>query len=251
MSRSNPNDNSPNPATRWHNWNGGSGIVEYYDKEAKETVEVGDKFTFILLDQLSVVKGWHDTSDSGITSNEVKDTKAETMVVKAFKGGILAEGLYANIRDRIKAVGGHFTSNLYIVYRDENKKAQLGCIQFKGAALNAWVDFCKAHRLQIWRQAISIVGATEAKKGKITYHVPKFALKELSDETNKDATRIDAEILQPYLKSYFARTRTQQIEAPAAAAPVPGESEPPLAEPDTDHGSTASQPDPIEDDCPF
>jgi len=248
MSRSNPNDNSPNPSTRWFQWNGSSGVIEYYDKEAKEMVEVGDKFTFILLDQLAVVKGWHDGSDSGITSNEVKDVRAESMVVKAFKGGILAEGFYATIRDRIKSVGGHFCASMYIMYRDERKNPQLGNLQFKGAALNAWVEFSKLHRSKILEQAISIIGSTEGKKGKITFKFPRFALKDITDETNAAALKMDAELLQPYLKAYFGRTRTQQVETPAPTAD--SASEPPLEEPAGETAALEGHPEYV-DSVPF
>jgi hypothetical protein len=58
-------------------------VIRYYDKEAKKNVDVGADFTFILLDQLASVRGWHDDSNSGIYSNEVKDTTQEALVVKA------------------------------------------------------------------------------------------------------------------------------------------------------------------------
>ena len=122
MSRSNPTDNTPNPCTRWYEWDGANGGVRYYDKEAKKNIPVPDSFVFILLDELGTIKGWHDASDSGIYSNEVRDTKQETLLVKSFKGGVLAEGLYANIRDRVtsKAVGGKFSMSCYIGYKSES-----------------------------------------------------------------------------------------------------------------------------------
>ena len=39
MSRSNPVENSPNPATRWFEWDGSAGGLRYYDKEAKQQVK--------------------------------------------------------------------------------------------------------------------------------------------------------------------------------------------------------------------
>ena len=35
MSRSNPTDNTPNPAVRWFEWNGEQGGIRYYDKDKK------------------------------------------------------------------------------------------------------------------------------------------------------------------------------------------------------------------------
>ena len=254
MSRSCPNENQPNPCTRWHSWNGegNNGFVEYYDKDKVrangqkgENVVVGPKFTFLLLDELSSVRGWHDASDSGISSNEVRDTKAERMVVRALKGGILAEGFYANIRDRIKAVGGKFTANLYVVYK-AGTEHRLGALQLKGAALNSWVEFSKGNRDALYKQAVAITGYLEGKKGKITFRTPVFALRDIAPETDASATKIDKEVLQPYLTAYFKRTHMEQASQPVGTAePVEPES---LA----DAADTGSEPPlPSDDAAPF
>jgi hypothetical protein len=139
MSRSNPTDGIRNPSTRWFEFASGAdgGFVRYYDKDAEKNVELGDakeggKFLFILLDELATVKGWHDASESAIYANEVRDTRQDALVVKAFKGGELASGLYAGIKDRIVAVGGHFVASCYIAYKDGDA-LRLGNIRFKGA----------------------------------------------------------------------------------------------------------------------
>ena len=209
MSRSNPVDTSPNPAQQWFEWSGSDGSIRYYDKRDKRNVTIDLPFTFMLLDQLSTVKGWHDQSESGIYSNEVKDTRAETLVVKAFKGGILAEGFYSQIRDRVAAQGGHYVSNLYIAYRGETE-LQIGSLQFKGAALGAWMEFQKQSGKDIYKRAVVIDGYTEGQKGRVVFRVPKFRLKDVSEETNDQATELDRQ-LQTYLASYFKRARTEQV----------------------------------------
>lgn len=244
MSRSNPTDNSPNPSTRWFEWDGSEGNIRYYDKTTKGNVTVDLPFTFMLLDQLACVKGWHDSSESGIFSNEVKDTRAETLVVKAFKGGVLAEGFYSAIRDKIIAQGGHFTSNCYIAFKpsgDDSEDATLaiGSLQFKGAALSSWMEFAKKRRADLYTSAIRITGFHEGKKGKIIFRVPTFALVPVSDEANAQATELDRE-LQEYLKSYFGRTRVEQ------AAPVNGAAEHPQEEALAPAGAA-----PEDDEIPF
>lgn len=210
MSRSKPTDNSPNPATRWFEWDGATGNVRYYDKEAKENVVEGDKFTFILLDQLSTVKGWNDASDSGIYANEVKDTRSEPLIVKAFKGGVLAEGFYKNIRDKVIAQGGHFVSNCYIAWRDVDG-LRLGSVQFKGSALRSWMEFTKENRADLYKKAVKIDGSVEGKKGKVVFKTPVFSLVPISAEADQQALELD-HVLQGYLESYFSRTRTEQSE---------------------------------------
>ncbi len=247
MSRSNPTEHISHPCTRWFEWDGSNGEVRFYDKDSKKNIIIGSKFQFMVLDKLSIIKGWHDASESGITSNEVRDTKSERLVVKAFKGGILAEGFYTNIRDRIKALGGYYTTNLYIAYKGANGM-MLGSIQFAGAALNAWVDFEKENRDAIWKKAIKIDGYVEGKKGKITFRVPKLSAVEITQQSDVEAQTLD-KLLQVFLKSYFGRTRVDQIAKPS----VDGEPESPIDE-ETAAAlarGTNPEPEPERDDVPF
>jgi hypothetical protein len=240
VSRSNPHDNgSQNPTARWFEWDGGKGIVRYYDREAKQHVEVGSDFTFSLLDQLGTVGGWHDPSESAIWANEVKDTRQDVMIVKAWKGGTLAEGLYKDIKDRVNAIGGHFVANLYIAFKHGDGLA-IGSLKLKGAALGSWMEFTKAHRADIWKQAIRINGHTEGKKGKVVFRMPVFSVKPLSEASNQQATALDME-LQAFLKAHLGRNTREQVEAPP---PVYGDDAPP------DYAAPYAPPI-TDDDIPF
>lgn len=255
MSRSNPTADSPHPCSRWFEWDGKKGVVYYYDKEKKENVEVGGKFTFILLDRLSVIKGWHKKSDSGITSNEVRDIRADTLLVRSFKGGTLAEGLYSQIKDTITAKGGKFGVNCYIGYKDEKGGLALGSILFKGSSLGAWMDFEKENRKALYDKAAMIVGHKSGKSGGIDFEMPVFALKDISDETNKAATNLDREELQPYLKEYFKRTHSEKVKGGEEHHPE-DESQDPPPDDRRDHGESSSMEyDPStaddDDDIPF
>ena len=212
MSRSNPNVNAPNPAGRWFEWNGEHGTVRYYDKEAKKNVDVPLPFTFLLLDELASVRGWHDASSSGIYSNEVRDTRTDPIVVKSFKGGTLAEGLYKAIKDRVNAQGGQFVANCYIAFKD-NGGLSIGSLRFKGAALGSWMEFRKAHRSELYDAAVNITGYTEGKKGRIVFRMPVFDTKAVSGETNERAVALDKE-LQAWLESYFSRRTNDRTEPP-------------------------------------
>jgi len=210
MSRSNPHVNAPNPAVRWFEWNGEKGVVRHYDKTAKENVDVPLPFKFLLLDELASVRGWHDASESGIYSNEVRDTRTEMMVVKSFKGGLLADGLYKDIKDRVNTLGGQYVANCYIAFKDETGLS-IGSLRFKGAALGAWMEFRKANRAALFSKAIDITGFTEGKKGRIVFRTPTFATREVSDDTNDIAQELDKE-LQAWLTGYFGRRTTDQAE---------------------------------------
>jgi hypothetical protein len=214
VSLSNPNENGqPNPSTRWFEWNGEKGLIRYYDKEQKQNVEIGNDFTFILLDQLAKVGGWHNDSDSGIYSNEVKDTRQDVLVVRSFKGGTIAEGHYSVIKDAVKAAGGKFVANLYIAVKIDGI-LKIASLQFSGAALHTWAEFQKAHRADLTKKAVRINGSTEGKKGRIVFHVPNFAVKDIAPETMAHAVELDKQ-LQDFLSGYLKRTKRDQAETVA------------------------------------
>lgn len=211
MSRSNPHLNAPNPAARWFEWNGETGVVRYYDKDAKKQIDVPLPFTFLLLDELASVRGWHDPSESGIYSNEVRDTTKDMLVVKTFKGGTLAEGYYKAIKDHVNNQGGQFVANCYVAVKLDSGLA-ICSMRFKGAALGAWMEFRKANRGRLYERAVRIMGFTEGKKGRIVFRVPTFDLKDVSSESNEQAIALD-KTLQAFLDGYLQRKTRDQADS--------------------------------------
>lgn len=212
MSRSRPSANNPNPARRWFEWAGDKGKIRYYDRDAKKMADVDLPFAFLLLDELASVRGWHDASDSSIHSNMVRDVKADVLVVKAHKGGIIAEGHYRAIKDRVNAAGGNFTATLYVGFKDAAGQLAIGVLLLKGVALRAWMEFRQAQRKKVYEGAVAVTGYTEGKKGSITYRAPAFALRDLTPETHQQAVGLDAE-LQAWLDTYFARRTDDQTSS--------------------------------------
>lgn len=210
MSRSNPNENAPHPCEKWFEWNGETGEVRYYDKDKKTNVVIGSDFTFLLLDRLSTIKGYNERAKKGMYSNEVRDLKKEALVVKC-GGNIVAEGFYQQIKDRVNNLGGSYAVNCYMVFKEEGVY-KIGSMMLKGAALGPWIDFEKANRDALYKKAIRIFGSTNHKKGKVEFKAPKFFLREVDEKSDEEASRLDAEKLQPYLKAYFARTATDQLD---------------------------------------
>lgn len=235
MSRSNPTTDNPNPSTRWMSWSGSEGTLSYFDKAAKEEVSIGSDFTFLLLDVLNSVTGWHEPSESRIYSNEIRDTRTDTFAVKSFKGGELLQGLYKDIRDRVSSIGGKFNSNLYVAYKDGDE-LKIGTISFSGAALGVWMDFSKENRSDLYKKAIRINGFTDGKKGAVKFRTPKFFLVDTTPETDEKAQTLD-KVLQEYMKDYLAKPRSvaQNVEDHSGFDP-----EPPAPE-DIDWESEADQ----------
>lgn len=215
MSRSNPHVNSPNPSARWFEWNGEHGTIRYYDRDTKKNADVPLPFAFLLLDELASVRGWHESSKSGIYSNEVRDTRTDVLVVKSFKGGTLAEGIYKDIKDRVcsRAIGGQFVANCYIAFKN-GTGLTIGSLRFKGAALGAWMEFRKQHRGDLYNKAVKVTGYTEGVKGRIVFRVPTFTLQDVAEESHHIAVTLDEE-LQAWLTAYFSRRTSDQTESAA------------------------------------
>lgn len=239
MSRSNPQVLNPNPATKWFEWNGETGAFRYYDKEAKKTVPVPLPFTFLLLDELAVVRGWHEPSESGITSNEVRDTRSEPFVVKSFKGGKIAEGFWSQIRDRVGNEGGRFNANLYIAYKETmngQSELKIGSLMLHGTALSSYFDWRKEEgndkenvggKLVPVRyvHGIAVKKFAEGKQGKVVYRYPVFEITPTHEKTDEAAAELDKD-LQKYLDGYFKRTRVEQVESPVTNGEEPQDDAP-------------------------
>lgn len=255
MSRSNPTDGARNPSTRWFEWAGGDdgGHVRWYDKDTKETVKIDGPFTFLLLDELSTVKGWHDPSESGIFSNEVRDTRQDVLVVRSFKGGELASGVYTSIRDRIKAQGGHYCASLYLAFK-EGEALRIGNLNLKGAAAGAWMEFKRAAPAKkdangkslraYFVDAIKIASFEQLKKGATVYRVPTFTFATVTDATNQQAAALDVE-LQAFLTDYLKRPKAEAVKPPENGNAAPEEQEP---QPGPDAARRLAE---MEDDIPF
>lgn len=199
MSRSNPI--AKNPANRFFQWGGGKGEISYYDKEKEENIIVPFPFTFLVLDELNGVTGFSEKDHSGIWSNDVRDMRKEQLIVRS-KGGIIAQGLYGDIKDSIKAAGGKYTKQIYIAYRDESNELVIGHFKASGAALTAWIEFNQ--KFDVYKAATVITGAKQAKKGATVYYVPEFGGQAVGEDTEKAANALDQE-LQVFLNTYLAR----------------------------------------------
>lgn len=199
MSRSNPSEHVTNPSTRRFEWKDGN--VVYYDKDKQQNVKVAKPFTFLLLDMLASVGGFHEPSNSGIYSNEIKAIGTATLTVKAGgKGKViqLIEGVYKQIKGDLAKMGGKFQQNVYIAFRDDGGELVIGTLKLKGAALSAWMDFGKGKRKELYEQAISVVGSENGKKGRVEYTKPVFSFAEMSAADNAAAVKLDEE-LQAYI----------------------------------------------------
>jgi hypothetical protein len=197
-----------NPCHKFYEFKGDRGVFQYYDKELSENVELKVPAYFIVLDQLSTIKGYSDAYKSGIYSNEVHSLVNETLRVKSFKGGLRITGKYSDIKDEIKSEGGKFTKSVYALLINEDKSTEIVNFQLSGAALSSWFEFKFSQQLHI----VSITGDnTREKKGSINYFKPVFKRYNMKEEFVSIAIKAD-QVLQQFFKE---RAEQQQEQAVA------------------------------------
>jgi hypothetical protein len=204
MSKSNPK--IENPCSKFIDFKSDKGRFFFYDKEKEEQIDIPLPIYFIVLDELATITGYNKKNDCGIYSNELHSTAKEILRVKTFKGGESVIGLYNDIKDSIKAMGGKYTKSVYALFVHPDKTTELVNFKFKGASFSAWLD----KKINPMKSIIGITGLTEETNGNTVYQVPVFAAFKLTPELDERAIHAD-EVLQDYLKEYFAQIPEKEI----------------------------------------
>jgi len=158
-----------NPAVKFLEWKSKDKQFAYYDKELKQNVPIELPLKFQFLEEFHCIKGWHDASESSITSNEVKLISTEPLTVRSFKGGPIANGLYKEIKPIILGAGGSYFRSIYALLDGE-----IVNITLKGAAVAAYSEFMKDNSNKLESLFMEITGAKDQKKGSIKYSTPIF-----------------------------------------------------------------------------
>jgi len=172
ISHQQESNKSSNPTTKYLEWKSNDKSFSFYDKSKGENVKVELPFKFVFLQHYHTVKGWSDASGSGIYSNEVYFIGSEPMSVKSFKGGVIAEGLYKDIKPSITNAGGKYHRSVYVMLED----GSLANISFKGAVVREWSIFMENNANSCDVKWVEVNTATEQKKGSVKYTTPDFTL---------------------------------------------------------------------------
>lgn len=103
----------PNPCEYFLEWNSELSSFAYYSANDQKRLPFPLPFRFLALKFMNSVQGYDKHRQQGVYSNEVTDTRMEHFRVSYRDGSTLATGLYSDIKDDIKAAGGHFTRSIY------------------------------------------------------------------------------------------------------------------------------------------
>lgn len=215
MSLSNPRQT--NPASKFISWSGSKGQFHYYDKETDQKVFFKKPIYIVPLDELFTIKGFHDKSQSGIYSNEVKNLSKDILMVKAFKGGMIASGLYKYIKGQLE--GGDFAKSVYAVLisgSKENITLELVNVSFHGSSLGSWIE---AKVNVDSGNVIELHPSTEQlKKGTTIYFAPKIVKNKVRQDILDKCIQFDKD-LQSYLSGYFEKPSEEREQITEAQAP--------------------------------
>jgi len=232
MSRSNPTESTQHVATRWIEYNGEFGSFKTYNKEHVNddgskgaNIDLGPKLTFLYLDTTYTVTGWSDANSAGIYANEVKDISNGILTVKCFKGNAAPHiGNWVSIKDAVKAMGGKFTANIYIAYKNGDNLA-IGVLQLKGAAYAEWNEFAKKKGKALYDMAVTVPSHKDGKKGAVKFKTPMFDTITVTEKSNLEAIELDKQ-LQEFFKAKISEVVVAAPAAQAASQPlaVTGES---------------------------
>lgn len=184
---------------------------EYWNKEKQEKEYLEPPFKFIFLGHFNCIGGWHTTSKCAIYSNQIFDTLKEKIIVKTKINGTIFEGIYKEIKDKIKLVGGVFYKSIYVMLED----GSLANIKLKGTVLSGlskevsiskedvlgYSDFFNKNNHLLDNQWIEVKSFAEAKKGATKFSIPIFEVgTHLTNEQNEKAEHCLL-LLKNYIKS--------------------------------------------------
>ena len=185
-----------------------NGALSYYDKEAGEDVNVPTPLRFVVLDTLATIKGWHAEEETGIWSNEVKSVGKEILNVRT-RNGLVASGVWKDIKDEVKAEGGKYYSSIYIATKGKSGQ-EIHNLALKGSAVNAWIEFANANDLR--KNAVVLTDWVEEGKNKaVKYMVPVFEAVPMEDGEYDEAVEL-ATNLKEYHDHYFSYNPNEHNE---------------------------------------
>lgn len=205
--RENASSGSSSPISRFLRFHGESGHIEWYDGQQNVTTP---HVVLAILDIRSSITGWSDDNKAQLTSNLVKDLGKEELTVRPMKKGAkpLLKGIYKDMKDNIKNIGGEFTTNLIGLNK---ANGEIEVLQLKGSALQAYLEFRQTTTEQeIYDGLLKVSAGEERKKGKTVYIIPEFTLGKIDTKTDGLAEEAYKKV-----KAYFTGEESRSDNASA------------------------------------
>jgi len=211
-----PTQKSSNPAQKFLEWKSNKKSFSFYDKEKGENVEVALPVKFMFLEHYHNVKGWSDSAQSGMYSNEVYAISTQPLNVKLFKGGSIASGLYKEIKEQVLRSGGKYHRSIYVVLED----GTMANLQLKGSAVAEYSEFYKNNNHLFDTKWIEINSTVDGKKGSISFSSPEFTMGSAISKADDKVAIEKAKELQEYVNNYTSDSNPSILEAEEVELPI-------------------------------
>ena len=207
-----PEQKSTNPTSKFLEWKSNNKSFSFYNKELKQNEEVKLPLTFLVLEEYHTIKGFSDSDQTGIYSNEILQISAEEFEVKTFKGRVIAKGVYSDIKQVVNSAGGNYNKSIYAV----TKEGDLINISIKGAAVSKWSQFTeKGAWKRLTNEWVTIEDAENHKKGMVAYSTPNFKFNTSLTDYEFKIVEARANELEFYMDGYLAKDEPAKVEEPA------------------------------------
>jgi hypothetical protein len=172
----------------------------YYDKSLNggegAEVKVDLPITFVWLETASSIMGYNKEEEASVWSNEVLNTGKEPLSVRVGKK-IEIEGLYKNIKDAVKGLGGKFCSAVYALVDVDGEK-EVWRFLMKGSANSAWISFSNRAKNKNSKIVCFETKVVESPVG--SYEEPVFKYIKMTQEESDEADKVAAESVEPYFE---------------------------------------------------
>ena len=215
-----PVSESSNPAKKFLEWKSTEKAFQYYDKSKESKIKVDLPLKVLFLEHYHTIKGWSDSANSGIWSNEVYSIAKESLEVKS-KSGTIVNGIYKDNKNTIKNTGGVYHRSVYCMAEN----GEIINLQLKGAAIgglkkdssiekldvDGYSDFYKKNHHLLDNQWIEIKSIKEGKKGSVKFSIPHFEIGEAISREDDIKANYAASELQRYINAYFSKESVEDV----------------------------------------
>lgn len=163
-------DKPRHPSSSWANWKNGKFIA--WNREKQEEEEVTLPKEFVVVAETYSIKGflW---DHGGVWSNEIYSYANDPFTVRSNRGEILYEGLWRNIKDKVKAAQLKVTTNVHFVDPKDPDVLRTFCI--KWAASQEWIATFQDAPNDKSNKTITLKEVKKWKTWSVEYTFPSFA----------------------------------------------------------------------------
>lgn len=178
----------------------------YWDKNANDgegkNIKVDLPIKFWWLESAFSVTGYNEKKEKGVYSNEVLNLKEQVMTVKC-GDEIIAEGLWRDIKDEVKANGGNFCTAVYALV-ETNEGFEIWRFLMTGAS-SSWIGF--NNNVKNRTSAIVCHTTNFLEKGSVQYEEPVFKYVSSTDEELQRADEAYIKYVEPYFDYVFGKNK--------------------------------------------